>query len=298
MQSLTGLAKVMRENLRACGYPIVLSRPFDKRTPSHQCGTVRMGNDPATAPLDPCCRAFDHRNLFVVDGGFLPTSAAVNPALSIAAQALRVADHIRSDGSRADEPARRHRHRRQPRHRPGDRAKPGRGRLRHRRDRRSAGPTTRPRSKPRCARRGADVLFHEGDIGDLDSHAPLVDAVARALRPDRLPGQQCRHRLAGARRPARSRAGEFRPGDVGQSARHRLPDPGGGEGDAGGTPTTEPRTIVNITSVSAEMASPERADYCISKAGLSMWTKAAGAAARRRGHLGVRGPARASSAPT
>jgi choline dehydrogenase-like flavoprotein len=96
MQSLTGLAKVMRENLRACGYPIVLSRPFDKRTPSHQCGTVRMGSDAATAPLDPWCRAFDHQNLFVVDGGFLPNSAAVNPALSIAAQALRVADHIRN----------------------------------------------------------------------------------------------------------------------------------------------------------------------------------------------------------
>ena len=95
MQSLEGLAKVMRANLRACGYPIVLSRPFDKRTPSHQCGTVRMGNDPATSPLDTFCRSFDHRNLFVVDGGFLPTSAAVNPALTIAAQALRVADHIR-----------------------------------------------------------------------------------------------------------------------------------------------------------------------------------------------------------
>ena len=54
-----------------------------------------MGNDPPTTPLDTFCRAFDHRNLFVVDGGFLPTSAAVNPALSIAAQALRVADHIR-----------------------------------------------------------------------------------------------------------------------------------------------------------------------------------------------------------
>ena len=86
---------VMRENFRAAGYPIVLSRPFDKRTPSHQCGTVRMGNDPATSPLDVFCRSFDHRNLFVVDGGFLPTSAAVNPALTIAAQALRVADHIR-----------------------------------------------------------------------------------------------------------------------------------------------------------------------------------------------------------
>ncbi|RVA19650.1 GMC family oxidoreductase, partial [Mesorhizobium sp. M7A.F.Ca.CA.004.11.2.1] len=41
------------------------------------------------------CRSFDHRNLFVVDGSFLPNSAAVNPALSIAAQAMRVADHIR-----------------------------------------------------------------------------------------------------------------------------------------------------------------------------------------------------------
>ncbi|UCI09130.1 GMC oxidoreductase [Mesorhizobium sp. B1-1-8] len=95
MQSLDGLTKVMRENFRACGYPIVLSRPFDKRTPSHQCGTVKMGDDPATSPLDPFCRAFDHRNLFVVDGSFLPNSAAVNPALSIAAQALRVAEHIR-----------------------------------------------------------------------------------------------------------------------------------------------------------------------------------------------------------
>jgi len=95
MQSLEGLTKVMRENFRACGYPIVLSRPFDKRTPSHQCGTVKMGDNPTTSPLDPFCRSFDHRNLFVVDGGFLPNSAAVNPALSIAAQALRVADHIR-----------------------------------------------------------------------------------------------------------------------------------------------------------------------------------------------------------
>lgn len=95
MESLAGLARVMRENFRAAGYPIVLNRPFDRRTPSHQCGTVRMGNDPATAPLDTFCRSYDHRNLFVVDGSFLPTSAAVNPALTIAAQALRVADYIR-----------------------------------------------------------------------------------------------------------------------------------------------------------------------------------------------------------
>ncbi|NRQ16209.1 FAD-dependent oxidoreductase [Ensifer sesbaniae] len=94
MEALSGLEAKMRAHFKAAGYPIVLSQAFDKRTPSHQCGTVRMGNDPKDAPLDPYCRAFDHPNLFVVDAGFLPTSAAVNPALTVAAQALRVADHI------------------------------------------------------------------------------------------------------------------------------------------------------------------------------------------------------------
>ncbi len=94
MEALSALEAKMRAHFKAAGYPIVLSQPFDKRTPSHQCGTVKMGNDPASAPLDPFCRAFDHQNLFVVDGSCLPTSAAVNPALTIAAQALRVADHI------------------------------------------------------------------------------------------------------------------------------------------------------------------------------------------------------------
>ena len=59
------------------------------------CGTVKMGDDPATSPLDPFCRSFDHQNLFVVDGSFLPTSAAVNPALTVAALALRAAEHVR-----------------------------------------------------------------------------------------------------------------------------------------------------------------------------------------------------------
>jgi choline dehydrogenase-like flavoprotein len=83
-----------RDVFRAAGYPLVLTRAFDRRTPSHQCGTVRMGTDPATSALDVYCRTHDHTNLFVVDAAFLPTSAAVNPSLTIAAQALRVADHI------------------------------------------------------------------------------------------------------------------------------------------------------------------------------------------------------------
>src|SRR6516164_3819498 len=93
-QAHAGLVKAFKERLRAAGYPMLLSRPFDRRTPSHQCGTVRIGNDPKPAPLDPLCRAWDHPNLFVVDASFLPTSAAVNPSLTIAAQALRVAEHI------------------------------------------------------------------------------------------------------------------------------------------------------------------------------------------------------------
>jgi choline dehydrogenase-like flavoprotein len=89
------LVRRLSERLKAAGYPIVLARAFDRRTPSHQCGTVRIGLEPSSSPLDPSCRSWDHSNLFVVDASFLPTSAAVNPALTIAAQALRVADHIK-----------------------------------------------------------------------------------------------------------------------------------------------------------------------------------------------------------
>lgn len=88
------LVAKLKQTLRRAGYPIVMSRAFDRSTPSHQCGTTVFGADPARTVLDLYCRSHDHANLYVVDAGFLPTSAAVNPALSIAAQALRVADHI------------------------------------------------------------------------------------------------------------------------------------------------------------------------------------------------------------
>jgi choline dehydrogenase-like flavoprotein len=94
------LVGALKERLRAAGYPIVLTKPFDRRTPSHQCGTVRLGNDPAHAPVDAYGRAFDHPNLFVVDASLLPTSAAVNPSLTVAALALRAADHIASNDLR------------------------------------------------------------------------------------------------------------------------------------------------------------------------------------------------------
>ncbi|OWY02986.1 GMC family oxidoreductase [Thioclava sp. IC9] len=88
------LVDMLRRKLRAAGYPIVLARPFDRQTPSHQCGTARMGNDPASSVVDTFCRSHDHPNLFIADASVLPTSAAVNPALTVAALALRAAEHI------------------------------------------------------------------------------------------------------------------------------------------------------------------------------------------------------------
>ena len=84
-----------KEILRATGYPFVFARLFETKVVSHQCGTVRFGNNPATSPLDPLCKAWDHDNLYVVDSGFFPSSAAVNPALTVVAQALRVGAHLR-----------------------------------------------------------------------------------------------------------------------------------------------------------------------------------------------------------
>ena len=77
--------------LRSAGYDAILTQHFDISMNSHQCGTVVAGVDPATSVLDPWCRAHDVENLWVVDAGFFPSSAAMNPALTIAAQALRVA---------------------------------------------------------------------------------------------------------------------------------------------------------------------------------------------------------------
>lgn len=88
------LVAKLKAKLRSAGYPVVLSRPFDRRTPSHQCGTARMGNDPKTSVVDIFCRTHGHANLFITDASVLPTSAAVNPALTVAALAIRAAGHI------------------------------------------------------------------------------------------------------------------------------------------------------------------------------------------------------------
>jgi choline dehydrogenase-like flavoprotein len=64
---------------------------------AHQAGTCVMGNDPRTSVLDVNCKAHDIDNLYVVDASFMPSVGAVNPALTIIANALRVADHLLSE---------------------------------------------------------------------------------------------------------------------------------------------------------------------------------------------------------
>src|SRR5581483_2411996 len=61
---------------------------------AHQNGTIRFGNDPQTSALDRNCKAHEVDNLYVVDGSFFCSSAAVNPALTIMANALRVGEHL------------------------------------------------------------------------------------------------------------------------------------------------------------------------------------------------------------
>lgn len=88
------LIAAARRMLQGAGYPLVFVERMGVATNSHQCGTLRFGNDPATAVLTPLCQTYDHENLYVVDAGFFPSSSAMNPALTIAAQAFRVAEHL------------------------------------------------------------------------------------------------------------------------------------------------------------------------------------------------------------
>jgi choline dehydrogenase-like flavoprotein len=80
--------------LHRLGYWKVMKHSHLSQNTTHQCGTLVFGHDSRTSVLDHWCRTHDVENLFVVDASFFPSSAAVNPGLTIVAQALRVADHI------------------------------------------------------------------------------------------------------------------------------------------------------------------------------------------------------------
>jgi choline dehydrogenase-like flavoprotein len=92
------LIEASKTMMKRAGYPIVLTQTMGIETNSHQCGTARFGHDPSTSVLDPFCRTHDVENLHVVDSSFFPSSAACNPGLTIAAQALRVAEKLAKIG--------------------------------------------------------------------------------------------------------------------------------------------------------------------------------------------------------
>lgn len=86
------------ESVNAASHFVPLGLYLKKRIPlegvAHQVGTCRFGTDPRTSVLDLNCRAHEVENLYVVDGSFFPSSAAVNPSLTIMANALRVGEHL------------------------------------------------------------------------------------------------------------------------------------------------------------------------------------------------------------
>jgi choline dehydrogenase-like flavoprotein len=94
--SHTTLVRRWSRLLKEIGFWVVMAHSHKGKNTTHQCGTLVFGDDPRTSVLDPWCRSHDVDNLFVVDASFFPSSAAVNPALTIIAQSLRVADHIKA----------------------------------------------------------------------------------------------------------------------------------------------------------------------------------------------------------
>ncbi|GAB3360664.1 hypothetical protein GCM10027360_22710 [Amycolatopsis echigonensis] len=88
------LVSRIRRLVRKAGYPLIFTQRMGIETNSHMCGTSVAGTDPATSVLDASCRSHDVGNLSLADSSFFPSSAAVNPALTIAANALRIAERI------------------------------------------------------------------------------------------------------------------------------------------------------------------------------------------------------------
>jgi choline dehydrogenase-like flavoprotein len=82
------------EALHGRAAPVFLHSRLGIGGVSHQTGTLRFGPDPRTSVLDPNCKAHDLSNLYVVDGSFFPSCGAVNPSLTIMANAIRVGEHL------------------------------------------------------------------------------------------------------------------------------------------------------------------------------------------------------------
>ena len=100
-QALAHLKRKLKDVLDQAGHQAVLlerSLYLGKDIPlggtAHQAGTARFGSDPNDSVLDLNCKAHELDNLYVADASFFPSIGAVNPTLTLIANALRVADHI------------------------------------------------------------------------------------------------------------------------------------------------------------------------------------------------------------
>jgi choline dehydrogenase-like flavoprotein len=101
-QALHHLQRKLKQVLTDAGHPhllvrrsLYLGKDILLDGTAHQAGTARFGTDPATSVLDLECRAHELDNLYLADASFFPSIGAVNPTLTIIANALRVADKIR-----------------------------------------------------------------------------------------------------------------------------------------------------------------------------------------------------------
>jgi choline dehydrogenase-like flavoprotein len=102
MEAHHRLRKKLETMMNAIGaHPVLVERSLylGKNIPisgtAHQAGTARFGTDPATSVLDLDCKAHELDNLYIADASFFPSIGAVNPTLTIIANALRVADRIK-----------------------------------------------------------------------------------------------------------------------------------------------------------------------------------------------------------
>jgi hypothetical protein len=92
---LKGMMKELGLHDRLISRELYLGKQIPIGGTAHQAGTVRFGSDPKSSALDLNCKAHQLDNLYVVDASFFVSIGAVNPSLSVIANALRVGDHLR-----------------------------------------------------------------------------------------------------------------------------------------------------------------------------------------------------------
>ncbi|MBV1891787.1 MAG: GMC family oxidoreductase [Gammaproteobacteria bacterium] len=81
---------------RSC---ILIKQAENNQRIAHACGTCRFGLTPEDSVINRTNRSHELSNLYIVDASFFPSSGGTNPALTLAANALRVADHMLSHTS-------------------------------------------------------------------------------------------------------------------------------------------------------------------------------------------------------